>query len=167
MTNETFLLVRVDDRLLHGQVVFGWGRELNPSAYLIVDDLVAADPWERDAFATAAPPGAPVTIIDLKQFISSWRTWPDGTETVVLLRSLAPLAVLVAAGFAPTSPVNLGGLHASSNSRELLSFLHLTTEDESILTDLIRSGFPLEARDLPGTPSVSAVTLLERLEGRR
>jgi D-glucosaminate PTS system EIIB component len=161
-----FLLVRVDDRLLHGQVVFGWGRELNPGGYLIVDDTVAGDSWERDAFEAAAPPEAPVTVIDLNQFIAQWADWPEKATTVVLLRGLSQLAAAAAGGFLPNQPVNLGGLHGSAHSREYLTYLHLTPEDETILTDLIRSGIPLEARDLPGSAVVTSDDLLERLRGR-
>ncbi len=40
-------LVRVDDRLIHGQVVVGWGRELKPDLVVLVDDEVAANEWEQ------------------------------------------------------------------------------------------------------------------------
>ena len=158
--NDAFLLVRVDDRLLHGQVVFGWGMELNPGAYLIVDDEVAGDSWEKESFEAAAPPEAPVSVLTLDYFSGSWPQLPDRGSTVVLIRGLAQLSKLVAAGFDPGTPVNLGGLHANAASRELISYLHLTPEDETILRSLVEAGFPLEARDLPSTEPVSGRKLI-------
>ncbi len=149
-----FLLVRVDDRLLHGQVAFGWGQALQPQAYLIVDDQIAADPWECEAFIAAAPPESPVTVLDLDHFIESWRILSKRADTVVLIRGLCELERLFDAGFQNSSPINLGGLHAQQGSLELLTFLHVTPDDRTILLRLLKAAFPLEARDLPMTSPV-------------
>jgi len=146
-----YLLVRVDDRLLHGQVVLGWGQVLAPRAYLIVDDDVAADPWEREAFVAAAPPDARLHVLGLEAFSAGpggeWS--PEGA--VVLLRGLAPLRKLAARGFRPAGGVNLGGLHARPGSREILPYLHLTADDEADVTALLAAGIALFAQDLPGS----------------
>ena len=48
-------LFRIDERLLHGQVIVGWGMRLHLDYYVIVDDEVAADEWERELYASALP----------------------------------------------------------------------------------------------------------------
>ncbi len=146
-----YLLVRVDDRLLHGQVVLGWGQRLAPRAYVIVDDDAAGDPWEREAFVAAAPPDAQVRVLGLAAFgAGSGGEWP--TEgTVVLLRGLGQLRRLIGRGFRPAGGVNLGGLHARPGSREVLPYLHLTAEDEADLIALLDEGLALYAQDLPGS----------------
>ena len=42
------VLFRVDERLIHGQVVIGWGHELRPERYVVVDDDLAESPWEQE-----------------------------------------------------------------------------------------------------------------------
>jgi mannose/fructose/N-acetylgalactosamine-specific phosphotransferase system component IIB len=161
-----YLLVRVDDRLLHGQVVLGWGQVLAPRAYLIVDDEVASDAWEREAFLAAAPPGAELRVLGLEAFgAGTTGDWP--TEgTVVLLRGLPELKELVARGFRPEGGVNLGGLHARPGSREILPYVHLTAEDEAILTALLDAGVPLFAQDLPGSARLDGPALRRELTRR-
>jgi mannose/fructose/N-acetylgalactosamine-specific phosphotransferase system component IIB len=161
-----YLLVRVDDRLLHGQVVLGWGQVLAPRAYLIVDDGVASDPWEREAFLAAAPPGARLRVLGLEAFGAGtggdWVT--EGT--VVLLRGLPQLRQLVAQGFRPAGGVNLGGLHARVGSREILPYLHLTAADEADLCALLDAGLALYAQDLPGSVRVEGQALRRTITWR-
>jgi mannose/fructose/N-acetylgalactosamine-specific phosphotransferase system component IIB len=44
----SIVLCRIDDRLIHGQVVIGWGRPLGIDLIILVDDQVAGTPWEQD-----------------------------------------------------------------------------------------------------------------------
>ncbi len=160
-----FLLVRVDDRLLHGQVAYGWAARLAPRAFLIVDDHVAADPWEREAYQAIPPAASSVDVIDVAGFAQRWQDWPDAAGTIVLLRDLACLRRLHAQGFSPVGGVNLGGLHARGASREVLPFLHLTDGDVAILRELIAAGLDLCAQELPEGPRLSAEAILQRIPG--
>ena len=49
-------LYRIDDRLIHGQVVVGWGQPLNARFLILVDDLVASSDWEKELYRMAVPP---------------------------------------------------------------------------------------------------------------
>src|SRR5499433_2425898 len=51
----SWALHRIDDRLIHGQVLVAWGSRLDPARIWVVDDGVAASSWERDLFRDAAP----------------------------------------------------------------------------------------------------------------
>ena len=159
----TFLLVRVDDRLLHGQVVFGWGERLQPRAYLIADDRVAADAWEQEAYRGAVPEGVRVAVSDLRSFAHSWNSLEDAGGTVILIRGLEDLARLYQDGFRPSGEINLGGRHATAGSIELLAFLQLTRPEVAALRDLLDAGVELNAQELPGTPRHGPEELRTRL----
>src|SRR4051812_23393445 len=49
-------LYRIDDRLIHGQVVVGWGRPLDIRFIVLVDDEVAASEWEQELYRMGVPP---------------------------------------------------------------------------------------------------------------
>ena len=53
--NVSLNLVRLDDRLIHGQVVVGWGNALGAQQILLIDDHVAAAQWERDLYRLGVP----------------------------------------------------------------------------------------------------------------
>lgn len=146
----SFLLVRVDDRLLHGQVAFGWGSALAPRAYLIVDDRVAGDAWEREAFAAAAPGGSRVEVVAVEAFAARWREWPEAGATIVLLAGVETLSRLWRAGVRPAGGIDLGGLHGRPGTREVLRYLHLTPEEIGLLRAMLGEGALLFAQELPG-----------------
>ena len=52
----TLVLNRIDDRLIHGQVVVGWGQPLDVRFIVLVDDLVAASDWEKELYRMGVPP---------------------------------------------------------------------------------------------------------------
>ena len=50
------VLFRVDERLIHGQVVVGWGGPLHADRMVVVDDELAASPWEQELYCLGVPP---------------------------------------------------------------------------------------------------------------
>jgi mannose/fructose/N-acetylgalactosamine-specific phosphotransferase system component IIB len=52
----TLVLNRIDDRLIHGQVVVGWGQPLDVRFIVLVDDAVAASDWEKELYRMGVPP---------------------------------------------------------------------------------------------------------------
>ena len=55
-------LVRLDDRLIHGQVVVGWGQPLNVAFIILVDDEVRDSAWEQDLYRMGVPPSIEVVF---------------------------------------------------------------------------------------------------------
>lgn len=158
-----FALVRVDDRLLHGQVVYGWGGALAPHVYRIVDDQAAGDEWTADALRSATG-DAEVVVESVDDFASAWRRLSGADRTIVLLRDLATLDRLLGGGFRPADSVNLGGIRRGAGARSILPYLQLATHDVDLLCDLLRTGFPLFAQDLPGGVRYDAQALRAMLD---
>jgi galactosamine PTS system EIIB component len=101
---------RVDDRLVHGQIVVAWGTALRFARLYVVDDQAAASPWERDLLASAVP-GVEVRIYTVSEAAAAWAAEsaaPGGAMLVV--RDLRTARALVEAG-AGVSAYTLGGLH--------------------------------------------------------
>ncbi len=65
------LLYRIDDRLIHGQVVVGWGQPLNARFLVLVDDLVASSDWEKELYRMAVPPEMEIHFADVGSAISN------------------------------------------------------------------------------------------------
>ncbi len=49
------VLYRIDERLIHGQVVMGWGPQLGVEHYVVVDDELATSEWEQDLYRLGLP----------------------------------------------------------------------------------------------------------------
>jgi PTS system mannose-specific IIB component len=154
-------LVRIDDRLIHGQVSVAWVKVLSPDRIVVADDKVAATGWERDAYLNAAPRGLKVTVLSLAGALDFLRTEVPQDEKVILLTSSpADLLKLVEGGL-NVKEVNVGGVHFREGRRKLLPYLYLDSEDEDSLRGLAKRGIRLEARDVPTAKGIDVISLVE------
>lgn len=158
----SIVLFRVDERLIHGQVVIGWGHELRPDRYVVVDDELAASEWEQDLFRLAVTEEdvAFATVDAARDAVEAWKS--DASRTIVLTRDISSMRRLAEGGALRGVRVDLGGLHHAPGKVELLPYLYVTDEDRSELGRLAEAGADVGARDLPDTPRVPLDALLGR-----
>lgn len=153
------VLCRVDERLIHGQVVIGWGHELRPDRYVVVDDEIADTPWEQELYALGAPEAA-TTFFSLQGARTDFEAWcVDPARTVILTRTIRTMRLLLD-GQSSNQAVNLGGLHASPERARVLDYLHLSRADREDLSEMAARGVAVSARDLPDAVDVDLETLL-------
>lgn len=158
-------LFRVDDRLIHGQVVVGWGNRLDPDRYIVVDDSLAEAEWEQELYALGVPDGTRVEFASVTEARGELGKWTDSPlDTVVLLRNLDSAVRLAEDDAMRGTELNLGGIHHKPGSTRVLSYLYLDDEDRDRLRILERLGVRVSARDLPGSSRVTVDQILSRGE---
>jgi mannose/fructose/N-acetylgalactosamine-specific phosphotransferase system component IIB len=145
---DRFRWVRIDDRLLHGQVALGWRGALDPLAFLIVDDHAAGDAFAAMIFQGALPEGTELVLRGVDAFLADQHVPCVPERTVLLLRDIETMERLWRGGFRP-GEANLGGLHEKPGARRFLDYLYLTDVEIGILRDLMDGGLVLFAQDLP------------------
>lgn len=152
------LLYRVDDRLIHGQVVIGWGRPLGIDFILLVDDQVRASPWEQDLYRMGSA-GIEIFFASKAEAAETMGSWmADDRRGILLAAEIGTMADLRKAGV-PIPRVNLGGIHHKPGRTERLPYLYLTDEELRALHDLEESGVEVSAQDLPTATPVSLRSL--------
>lgn len=157
----TFTLCRVDDRLIHGQVVIGWGRPLNVRYIVLVDDTVAASPWEQDLYRMAVPDGVEIIFADTNAALATLPTWAeDRRKGILLTGDLPTMAALRDAHPEIIARINLGGLHHRADRVERLRYLFLAADERELLARLDREGAEITAQDLPTTAPVAVRDIL-------
>ena len=156
----SIVLHRVDERLIHGQVVLGWGSQLRPERYLVVDDDLSTSDWEQDLYRLGAGDSEVVfaSVEDARAAYPRWRD--DAPRSILLTRDVTAMGRLAEGGTLQDAKLNLGGLHHGPGRREVLTYLHLSPEDEEILAGLEARGVEVSAQDLPDAPRVSLKSLL-------
>ena len=159
----TIVLYRVDERLIHGQVVVGWGTRLHPDRIVVVDDEVARSEWEQELYSLGVPPEVEVEFFDVddaRRRLDEWRG--EGARTILLTRDVETMARLAEGGSLRGEEVNLGGIHHSPGRRGVLPYLYLGEAEDRALERLEAEGVAVEARDLPGSRAVPLAELVER-----
>ncbi len=147
-------LFRIDDRLIHGQVVLGWGGVIKPDRIVVADDAVASNEWERNLYASAAPAEVKVSILSLVEAAQLLKSGIFDAEKVLLLvRDPRSVMVLMDLGL-PVNEVNVGGLHYREGREKMLENVYLDAEERNVMRELAKRGVVLDARALPGSRAV-------------
>jgi len=154
------VLCRIDDRLIHGQVVIGWGRAMGIELIILVDDQVAASDWEQELYRMAVAPEIEVrfvTVADATAHMSEWQS--NGKRGLMLTGDVETMATLRTSNPEVVQRINLGGIHHRPGRRERLPFLYLTDQELSSLQSLEAAGAVITAQELPSTPPVGLRSL--------
>jgi mannose/fructose/N-acetylgalactosamine-specific phosphotransferase system component IIB len=156
------LLYRVDERLIHGQVVVGWGNSLKFDRVVLVNDQVASNAWERELYLACVPPEIKATILSVDE--ASKRILQKGFEeekTVILVDSPLDILQMMEKGVKIRS-VNVGGIHARTGRKKILPYLFLGEEEISAFKKMISGGVKCVCRDVPLAEKHDLSALLEK-----
>lgn len=155
---------RVDDRLVHGQVVVGWGQPLGLGFLVLVDDAVAASTWETDLYRMGTPPGIDLFVeseASVRERMAELEQRPD--PGMLLTADIATMDRL-SAQLPGIRSVTIGGVHHAAGRSPRLPYVFLSGDDDRALASMAARGVRVTAQDLPGSPEVSLEALLA--EGR-
>lgn len=159
-------LYRIDDRLIHGQVVVGWGQPLDIGFIVLVDDEVAASEWEQELYRMGVPPDMEVffdSVSEAARRLAAYRT--DQRPGILLTGDIDTMRRLAKAN-GEVRQVNLGGIHHRAGRSQRLRYVFLTDEEERALRELADSGITVTAQDVPAARPVALAELLERKSER-
>jgi PTS system mannose-specific IIB component len=146
-------LVRVDNRLLHGQILEAWMPRLKATAVVVADDDAAGSPLARAAMTLALPPGLPVTIQSVAEV--DWGGLAASADAVVVLvREVAGIESAARAGLRPDRArrLNLGNVHYAPGRRPITPSVFLSEAEVDAVRRLSQAGFEVEARAVPADP---------------
>jgi mannose/fructose/N-acetylgalactosamine-specific phosphotransferase system component IIB len=144
------VLCRIDDRLIHGQVVLGWGRPLGVERIVLVDDGVAASSWEQDLYRMAVPSEIQLEFASVAEAAGALEGWRGGSARTLLLTGDIPtMLALHAADGAALHNINLGGIHHRPGRRQRLPYVYLSDEERADLMRMEARGAHVTAQDVP------------------
>ena len=155
------ILYRVDDRLVHGQVVEGWVPLLHAEELAVVSDEIAADEMLRTIMRFATPEGVDLKVMTVAEAIA----YLPGAETserkvLLLLPGLAEAVTLTEKGIRIPS-LNIGGMHYSAGKNlSIGKAIFLNDQDCAALKVLSAAGIAIEGR---GVPSDTPLNLMEAI----
>jgi mannose/fructose/sorbose-specific phosphotransferase system IIB component len=143
------VLVRIDDRLVHGQVVEGWLKSIRASMIIVASDQVAADETQTALYFLAVPQGTQLRCLTLKDAAAAWTSAAWTRERVLVLVSSPQDVVGLVENGAVMDSVNVGGLHYREGRVQVLKAVSVDEQDLAALRQLSERGIVLEARPLP------------------
>lgn len=154
-------LSRIDDRLIHGQVVTVWAKEAEAGRIIVVSDEVDNDSIRKTLVKRAAPPGIKVNVVGLEKAIRVYNNPKYEKETVFFLFT-NPLEVLalVENGVLIKS-INIGGMQFKTGRTQITKAVSVNKKEAESFKRLAELGVELDLRSVVSDPKVDFSTKLK------
>ena len=153
-------LHRIDDRLIHGQVVVGWGQPLELRVIVLVDDEVAASDWEQELYRMGVPPDMTVVFCSVADAVARHGEFARDPRHAMLLTGDIDTMARLCAALPAIRRVNVGGIHHRPGRAQRLRYVFLAPDEERALRALADTGVEVTAQDLPAARPVPLDDLL-------
>lgn len=139
---------RIDDRLIHGQVVTTWVNTHNIEQIIILNDKIAADKTQKNILAMAAPQGVKVKAFGIEKFAEVIKTTPVTRRTMLLFTTSIDVLKAVEGGV-PVTELNIGGMRYQEGRERLTKALSVSPEERSAFQALLDRGMEITVQMVP------------------
>ena len=152
------IFARVDDRLIHGQIVQAWLPELDVDEVLIPCAKHRASLLNKNLLRLSLPYEYKLTVLDSHACVQYARN--SSNRIFALASTLKELADLIEDGLQIKS-VNIGGMHFKDNAQKLAENVFLDANDKRLLKIITGLGIRIETRAVPNAKSVPVEEVLK------
>lgn len=147
-----FVNIRIDDRLIHGQVATRWSTGLRATRIMVIDNDVANDDVQKSVLRMAAPSGISTSIITEEKAITNIKADKYENQRVLLVvRRPKVLLNLINAGL-PIDKINVGNMSNRDNTTQVKKSVSLTAEERADIEAIMAKGVLVTAQMVPDDP---------------
>ena len=153
-------LARIDDRLIHGQVVTSWSKQTRCEIILVVNDEVAADIMRKTLLEQVAPPGVKSSVVSIDKAVRVFNN-PKYADVNAMLLFTNPTDVLrMVEGGVALKSINIGGMSFKEGKKRINGTISVNDKDIEAFKKLNEMGIELEIRKVS---SDSKINLMKKL----
>lgn len=157
-------LVRVDDRLIHGQVATVWTKVSKCNRIIACSDEVAKDDLRKTLLLQVAPPGIKAHVLPIDKAIAAYKNPKyDSFKTLFLFTNPADVVRMVEGGV-PITSVNVGGMCYKEGKTQITGAVSVNQEDIDAFKKLHEKGIELELRKVASESKVNLMSKLDSLK---
>lgn len=143
------VLFRIDDRLIHGQIVVGWVNALKADSIIVINDAVARNELQKCLLKMAVPPEIKVDIFAVDDFKLTPESKEIKEKRVIIITSNPKDCLRVVENGFKIEEINLGGMRHSENKKQYTNCIFLNDEDISVFDKLEKLGVRISVKMLP------------------
>ena len=157
-----YVLVRIDSRLLHGQVATAWTRSTNPNRIIVVSDKVAKDKLRKSMIVEAAPPGVHANVIPVQKMIEVAKDPRFGnTKALILFENPEDALTVIKAGV-DIKELNIGSMAHSIGKVAVSKVLSLDGKDVEAFDELKKLGVKFDVRKVPDDSKANMEQIIKK-----
>jgi mannose/fructose/N-acetylgalactosamine-specific phosphotransferase system component IIB len=142
--------LRIDNRLIHGQVTVSWAGNLGANRMIVSNDEVAADDMQRMILPQAAR-GVPTSILGIEETLDYCASEQAQGETIFLIAKLPSDALALVRGGLKPEEINVGNQAPRPGTKFTMvtRSIAVTAEDAETYRAIAAEGFSLQQRMMP------------------
>lgn len=159
-------LVRLDYRLLHGQVVFSWTGHVGAQRIIVVDDDAANDEMKKSALLLSKPAGVRVNIFTVDKAIAKMPKVEQLDEKIMMIFGNTAALLKFCQAYPKIKEINYGAVANKSGSKAFDQSVFLTPEEQADTQKLLDMGIKIYSQQTPTFKVVPSITS-DRKEIRR
>lgn len=154
------LNVRIDGRLIHGQVANLWTSYLDITRIMVVDEVAAASDIDKAGLRLACPAGVNLSVLTVEKAATNINEGRYDSQRVLLVtRNPQTLLQLIERGVALTE-INVGNMSQTDKTRSVKKSVNVTDEDVEVFKQLSAKGISLTAQMVPNEEKIDFMKLL-------
>jgi mannose/fructose/N-acetylgalactosamine-specific phosphotransferase system component IIB len=152
---------RIDDRLIHGQIVTAWIAYSNAAQIIVADTKAANDDFQKSLLKMATPKAIKLLVLETDEAIKMIKEDDSNTKTLLLARGPKEALQLIEGGIM-AEEINIGNINMKKGKTKILGNLWVDEEDVSNFKKLNEKGIRLEVRTVPNDRSQDVIKLLNK-----
>lgn len=157
-------LVRIDDRLIHGQIATTWINDYNIEQVLIVDDNVVQDKMQQSVISVTAPANVKVKVFGVDSFIGIYKKNPIKRRTMIVLTNSIDAYRLLAGGV-QIDYLNVGGMRFLDGRTKIARAVSVTPEEREAFKKIIEMGIDVRIQMIPRDEIVEMKNVIDNTDG--
>ncbi|HEL2592259.1 PTS sugar transporter subunit IIB [Streptococcus suis] len=153
----TISFVRIDDRLVHGQVVTTWLKKYDIEQVIIVNDDIVQDKTRQTILKLSAPTGLKIIFFSIDRFVEVLKTVPINKTTMLIYTNPQDVYRSVEGGL-KLSYLNVGQMSKREDNTKITGGVAISSKDKEYFKKLVEKGIRVEIQMVPN----DKVTMLEK-----
>ena len=146
--------VRIDDRLIHGQVMTAWVKYADANEVVIIDEQLKNDVFTKTIMQSLIPKTLKLTVLGQEEAVTYLKEDDPKARIIILTKGPEPLLHLIKEGVAYDS-INLGGMGMRTGRKTLFKHISTSEEENAIFKELLANNVEVSVRIVPTDKAVT------------
>ena len=153
--------VRIDERLIHGQVSTMWTNHLRADRIVVVDDAIVANDIEKEVLIMAKPTSLKLSILTVKGASMRMNNGQYQDERIFLIVKRPQTLAGLLSNHVKFDEINVGNMSSKLHSQQITKSIAVTDDDVSAFKEINSYGVKIIAQMVPNDEKKDFIVLLK------
>lgn len=154
--------VRMDNRLIHGQILVSWNAAFKIEHIIVTNDAVARDPLQVTLLKAVAPLTAKVSVLSIEDCVKYCNSPEAEKENIFIIAKFPEDGLALVEGGLNLPVLNLGNQAFVRGSKKISNTVFLTESGVKALKKLHEKGIRITCRMMPSDPDTDYWPTIEK-----